>query len=147
MLTFGYAGSRGNKILVAGNAIDTNGPSGCVGGSYTIGCGPGGTPFISPYTPPGGNAILEFGDLGRTTYNSLQIKAETKSTRHGIYALIAYTYSHTYDNGLSDGLGSEVSFDSRYKQIRKSAVRWLAREILFGDAVGIRVHAAVPAAG
>ncbi len=109
LLTVGYAGSRGNHILVAGNAIDTNGPSGCVGGAYTLGCGPGGTPYISPYTPPNGNAILEFGDLGRTTYNSLQIKAETKSSRHGIYALVAYTYSNTYDNGLSDGLGSELS--------------------------------------
>jgi hypothetical protein len=110
VLTAGYAGSHGNHILVAGNAIDTNGPSGC--GSipgYTLGCGPGGAPFVSPFTPPNFNAILEFGDIGRTTYNSLQIKAETKSSRHGIYALVAYTYSHTYDNGLSDGLGSEVS--------------------------------------
>jgi hypothetical protein len=110
VLTVGYAGSHGNHILVAGNAIDTNGPSGCgtISG-YTLGCAPGGAPFISPFTPPNGNAILEFGDIGRTTYNSLQIKAETKSSRHGIYALVAYTYSHTYDNGLSDGLGSEVS--------------------------------------
>jgi hypothetical protein len=110
VLTMGYAGSRGNHLLVAGNAIDTNGPSGC--GSipgYTLGCAPGGAPFVSPFTPPTGNPILEFGDIGRTTYNSLQIKAETKSTRHGLYALVAYTYSHTYDNGLSDGLGSELS--------------------------------------
>src|SRR5271170_6964791 len=110
VLTAGYAGSRGNHILEAGNAIDTNGPSGCVaGGTYTLGCAAGGAPFTSPYTPPNFNAILEFGDIGKTTYNSLQIKAETKSTRHGLYALIAYTYSHTYDNGLSDGVGSEVS--------------------------------------
>jgi hypothetical protein len=110
VLTMGYAGSRGNHLLVAGNALDTNGPSGC--GSipgYTLGCAPGGAPFVSPFTPPTGNAILEFGDIGKTTYNSLQIKAETKSTRHGVYALVAYTYSHTYDNGLSDGLGSELS--------------------------------------
>src|SRR5712671_2629396 len=110
VLTVGYAGSHGNHILVAGNAIDTNGPSGC--GSipgYSLGCAPGGAPFVSPFTPPNFNAILEFGDIGRTTYNSLQIKAETKSSRHGLYALVAYTYSHTYDNGLSDGLGSEVS--------------------------------------
>ncbi len=110
VLTVGYAGSHGDHILEAGNAIDTNGPSGCgkISG-YTLGCAAGGAPFISPYTPPGGNAILEFGDLGKTTYNSLQIKAETKSTRHGLYALVAYTYSNTYDNGLSDGLGSELS--------------------------------------
>jgi hypothetical protein len=110
VLTVGYAGSHGNHILVAGNAIDTNGPSGCVaGGTYTLGCAAGGAPFVSPYTPPNFNAILEFGDLGKTSYNSLQIKAETKSARHGLYALVAYTYSNTYDNGLSDGLGSELS--------------------------------------
>ncbi|MGB2592657.1 MAG: carboxypeptidase regulatory-like domain-containing protein [Candidatus Acidiferrum sp.] len=110
VLTVGYAGSQGNHILEAGNAIDTNGPSGCVaGGTYTLGCAAGGAPFVSPYTPPTGNAILEFGDLGKTSYNSLQIKAETKSSRHGLYALLAYTYSNTYDNGLSDGLGSELS--------------------------------------
>jgi len=39
----------------------------------------------------------------------LQVKAETKSSRYGVYALVSYTYSHTYDNGLSDGLGSELS--------------------------------------
>ena len=110
VLTVGYAGSHGNHILISGNALDTNGPSGCVaGGTYTLGCASGGAPFISPFTPPGFNAILEFGDIGKTTYNSLQIKAETKSTRHGLYALFAYTYSHSYDNGLSDGLGSELS--------------------------------------
>ena len=47
--------------------------------------------------------------MGQTTYNSLQVKAETKTPKHGLYALVAYTYSHTYDNGLSDGLGSELS--------------------------------------
>jgi Carboxypeptidase regulatory-like domain/TonB-dependent Receptor Plug Domain len=109
VLTVGYAGSKGSHILEAGNAIDTNGPAGCVGGAYTLGCAAGGAPFISPFTPPGFNAILEFGDLGKTSYNSLQIKAETKSARHGLYALVAYTYSNTYDNGLSDGLGSELS--------------------------------------
>jgi hypothetical protein len=109
VLTVGYAGSKGSHILEAGNAIDTNGPTGCVGGAYTLGCAAGGAPFISPFTPPGFNAILEFGDLGKTSYNSLQIKAETKSARHGLYALVAYTYSNTYDNGLSDGLGSELS--------------------------------------
>jgi len=110
VLTAGYAGSRGNHILEAGNAINTSGPSGCVsGGSYTIGCNPGGAPYVSPYNDPNFNAILEFGDLGKTTYNSLQIKAETKTPKYGLYALIGYSYSHTYDNGLSDGLGSELS--------------------------------------
>jgi hypothetical protein len=52
---------------------------------------------------------LIFGDLGKTTYNSLQIKAETKTPKYGLYALFGYTFSHTYDNGLSDGLGSLLS--------------------------------------
>ncbi len=47
--------------------------------------------------------------MGKTHYNSLQVKAETKTPKYGLYALVAYTYSHTYDNGLSDGLGSELS--------------------------------------
>jgi hypothetical protein len=36
----------------------------------------------------------------------LQIKAETKSARHGIYALLGYTYARTYDSGFPDGLGT-----------------------------------------
>ena len=50
-----------------------------------------------------------YGDSGKTHYNSMQLKAETKAPKHGLYALVAYTYSRTYDNGLSDGLGSELS--------------------------------------
>lgn len=102
VLTVGYAGSRGDHILVAGNDINTAGPTNCSVG--TIGCNPNGTPYVPSYGVS--NAILAFGDYGRTTYNSLQIKAETKTPRYGLYALIGYTYSHTYDNGLSDGLGS-----------------------------------------
>jgi Carboxypeptidase regulatory-like domain len=110
VLTVGYAGSRGRHILVAGNDLNTNGPTGCgtING-YTLGCATGGGPYVSPFNPPNGNAILVFGDYGKTTYNSLQIKAETKTPRYGLYALVAYTYSHTYDNGLSDGLGSLLS--------------------------------------
>jgi hypothetical protein len=110
VLTAGYAGSRGTHILVAGNDENTSGPSACVaGGSYTLGCLPGGAPYVPPYITPNGNAISLFGDVGKTNYDSLQIKAETKTAKHGLYALFAYTYSHTYDNGLSDGLGSELS--------------------------------------
>lgn len=109
VLTVGYAGSHGNHILISGNDLNTSGPSACGTSGYTLGCAAGGAPYVSPFNPPNFNAILEFGDLGKTTYNSLQIKAETKSSRHGLYALVAYTYSHTYDNGLTDGLGSELS--------------------------------------
>ncbi len=55
------------------------------------------------------NTVLLFGDVGKTTYDSLQIKAETKTPKYGLYALVSYTYSKTYDNGLSDGLGSLLS--------------------------------------
>jgi carboxypeptidase family protein len=110
LLTAGYAGSVGGHLLVVGNDLNTSSPSGCgtIPG-YTLGCLPGGAPYIYPYTPPNFNAILFYGDAGQTTYNSLQVKAETKTPKHGLYALFAYTYSHTYDNGLTDGLGSELS--------------------------------------
>jgi len=38
----------------------------------------------------------------------LQVKAETKSGKHGLYALLGYTYAKAVDNGFSDGLGSNV---------------------------------------
>ncbi len=108
VLTAGYAGARGHHILIAGNNINTPGPSACGSVSgYTLGCNPDGSPYIPPYAVQ--NAILEFGDLGDTTYNSLQIKAETKTPRYGLYALLSYTYARAYDNGLSDGLGSLLS--------------------------------------
>jgi hypothetical protein len=109
VLTAGYAGAQGSHLLMLGNAINTSGPSGCaLPTSNHIGC-VGNAPYMEPYTVPNFNAILEIGDLGTTSYNSLQIKAETKTPKHGLYALVAYTYSKTYDNGLSDGLGSELS--------------------------------------
>jgi hypothetical protein len=112
LLTAGYAGSTGGHILVYGNDLDTQSPSACgtVSG-YTLGCLPNGQPYIPPYesNTDDDNIIFLFGDVGTTHYNSMQIKAETKSPKHGLYALVAYTYSRTYDNGLSDGLGSELS--------------------------------------
>jgi len=110
LLTAGYAGSTGGHMLVIGNNLNTSSPSGCgtISG-YTLGCNPDGSPYYYPYNPPNYNAILLFGDVGTTHYNSMQLKAETKSPKHGLYALVAYTYSKTYDNGLSDGLGSELS--------------------------------------
>jgi hypothetical protein len=109
VLTAGYAGSTGGHILVIGNNLNTSSPSDCGTAGYTIGCLPGGAPYSYPYNPPNYNAIILFGDVGTTHYNSLQVKAETKTPKHGLYALVAYTYSKTYDNGLSDGLGSELS--------------------------------------
>jgi Carboxypeptidase regulatory-like domain len=111
VLTAGYAGSRGSHLLIYGNDLNTTSPSACVaGGSYTLGCLPGGAPYIPfPSTYPYFfNTIYCVCDTGKTSYDSFQLKAETKSTRYGIYALIGYTYSKTYDNGLSDGLGTNL---------------------------------------
>jgi len=112
LLTAGYAGSVGGHLLAAGNDLNTQSPSACgtVAG-YTLGCLPNGQAYIPPYesNTPDDNILFLMGDIGKTHYNSLQIKAETKTPRYGLYALLAYTYSRTYDNGLTDGLGSELS--------------------------------------
>jgi hypothetical protein len=104
VLTAGYAGSRSTHILVDGMNLNMNSPAACPGGSapvagYTFGCGY--TPIASPFA-----VVLNNNDVGRARYDSLQIKAETKSAKHGLYALLGYTWSHTFDSGFSDGLGS-----------------------------------------
>jgi hypothetical protein len=108
VLTAGYAGSRSSHILVDGNNINIGSPSACgtVSG-YTLGCGPNGAAFGVPYTSFPYSTIAATEDLGRAHYDSLQIKAETKSS-HGLYALLGYTYSKAHDNGLTDGLGSLI---------------------------------------
>jgi hypothetical protein len=107
VLTVGYAGSRGSNILIDGNNLNVTTPAACgkVSG-YTRGCGPGGTALPIPYPAFPFSTVLNATSQGSAHYNGLQIKAETKSSRYGIYALIGYTYSRTYDNGFADGLGS-----------------------------------------
>ena len=60
----------------------------------------GNPPFLFPLTINNNN------DIGKAHYDSVQVKAETKSIRNGLYALIGYTYSRTFDSGLPDGLGT-----------------------------------------
>jgi hypothetical protein len=110
VVTAGYAGSRSSHILVDGLNLNVGSPSACgtVSG-YTLGCGPGGAAFGPKWGAPTflfPLTIANSNDVGRAHYNSFQIKAETKSARHGIYALIGYTYSKTYDSGMPDGLGT-----------------------------------------
>jgi hypothetical protein len=109
VLTVGYAGSRSSHLLIDGNNINVGSPSACgtVAG-YTLGCGPGGAAFGVPYTQFPFSTIDNIFDYGRAHYNSLQIKAETRSAKYGIYALIGYTYSRAHDNGLTDGLGTPI---------------------------------------
>jgi len=108
VLTAGYAGSRTTHILNFGNNLNLGSPSACVaGGSYTLGCGPDGAPFTAPFLQPF-NVIYSANDYGRAHYNSFQIKAETKSSKSGLYALIGYTYSRNYDTGFTDGVGTST---------------------------------------
>ena len=109
VVTAGYAGSRASHILVSGNNINVSSPFACgtVSG-YTLGCGPNGAAFAEPYPAFPYSDISSIFDVGRSHYNSLQIKAETKSARAGLYGLISYTYSRSYDTGYSDGLGSTI---------------------------------------
>ncbi len=110
VLTAGFAGAQGTHILVTGNSLATSSPAACgTVQNYTLGCNFNGSPYSSPYIAPNFNQIFLLGDVGKTSYNSLQIKAETKTPKYGLYALFAYTYSRTYDNGLTDGLGSVLS--------------------------------------
>jgi len=102
--TIGYAGSRSSHILVDGMNLNIHSPDACPGGAhpvpgYAFGCG---------YTPPNSpfGVISANRDVGSARYDSLQVKGETKSARHGIYALLGYTYSRTYDSGFPDGLGT-----------------------------------------
>lgn len=109
VLTAGYAGSRSDHILNYGNNINVASPAACgtVPG-YTIGCGPGGAAVPKAFPNFAGSNVWSINDFGTSHYNSLQIKAETKSSRYGIYALIGYTYSRTYDSGYSDGLSTPI---------------------------------------
>jgi hypothetical protein len=111
VLTAGYAGSRSSRILAGQVNLNVGSPGACNGGTngYTRGCGPGGTAFAPKWGFPTFLFPLVMNsnnDVGRAHYDSLQIKAETKSARHGLYALLGYTYSRTFDSGLPDGLGS-----------------------------------------
>ncbi len=109
VLTAGYAGSRASHILVFGNNINVTSPTACGTVADTRwDADLNGAAFGVPYPAFPFSEIDSIYDAGRAHYNSLQIKAETKSARHGIYALIGYTYSRAYDTGFSDGLGSII---------------------------------------
>jgi hypothetical protein len=101
VLTAGYAGSRSSHILVNGLNLNIGSPAACFADpTYHLGCG------LAAAAPYQFNYISNFTDTGAARYDSLQIKAETKSARHGLYMLLGYTYSRTFDSGLPDGLGS-----------------------------------------
>lgn len=107
VLTVGYAGSKSSHILVDGQNLNVSSPAACgVVPGYTLGCGPGGSAFGTPF--PQFGTIANINDIGKARYDSLQIKAETKSARHGLYALLGYTYAKNTDTGFSDGVGTSA---------------------------------------
>ncbi len=102
VLTVGYAGTRSHHILVSQLNENLSPPSACgnVTG-YTLGCDFPSFPYAAPFQTVNTN-----NSIGNARYDSLEIKAETKNARHGLYALLGYTYSRTFDSGLTDGLGT-----------------------------------------
>jgi hypothetical protein len=108
VLTVGYAGSRSAHILVSQLNENLASPAACPGGfdytpgsTYNVGCGFPSFPYANPF-----QSVDTNNSVGAARYDSLQVKAETKSARHGLYALIGYTYSRNFDSGLTDGLGT-----------------------------------------
>jgi hypothetical protein len=99
VLTVGYGGSRSAHILVGQLNENLSSPSACGTPGYNVGCG-----FL-PYAAPF-QSVDTNNSIGAARYDSLQVKAETKSARHGLYALIGYTYSRNFDSGLTDGLAT-----------------------------------------
>ena len=104
VLTAGYVGSRSSHILVDGLNLNITSPTACgtVPG-YTLGCGITTLKFPSLF-----GYVANISDTGAARYDSLQVKLETKSARHGLYMLLGYTYSRTFDSALPDGLGSNT---------------------------------------
>ena len=104
VLTAGYAGSRSAHILSSFLNLNVASPSACgVVPGYTLGCGVPVQPYASCFC-----TIYGIRDVGAARYDSLQIKAETKSARHGLYALLGYTYARNFDSGFADGLGTNT---------------------------------------
>src|SRR3984957_2451819 len=102
VLTAGYAGSRSAHILVSQVNENIESPSACgVVTGYTLGCGITNWPYALPF-----QAVDSNNSVGAARYDSLEVKAETKSARKGLYALLGYTYSRTFDSGMPDGLGT-----------------------------------------
>ncbi len=103
VVTAGYAGSRSHHILVDGSNLNVASPTACgLVAGYTLGCGIAAAPY-GPFT-----TISATADSGNARYDSLQFKAETKNARHGLYALVSYTYARNFDSGFNDGLGTSA---------------------------------------
>ena len=86
VFTTAYAGSRGAHILTGGSNFNSPPPN-------TDGAPP-------PYPQYG--AITCFCNQGWSRYDSLQIGAEAKSVRRGLYFSVGYTWGRGFDDGFPD---------------------------------------------
>jgi len=107
VLTAGYAGTRSSRLLVGQSNENLTSPAACdstdptYDPNYHVGCGFRAWPYAAPFQQVAAN-----NSVGRARYDSFQAKAETNNARHGLYALLAYTWSRTFDSGMPDGLGT-----------------------------------------
>lgn len=86
LFTAAYAGLRSDHLITGSSNFNSPPPN-------TTGAPP-------PY--PQFGTIDCFCTQGRTRYDSLQIGAEAKSIRHGLYFNVGYTWARGFDNGLPD---------------------------------------------
>jgi len=131
VLTAGYAGTRSTHILFYGLNLNVSSPQACfpqyIPGwpfgttaapnpeydpNYKLGCSAASSSQVYPVypSPPPAfqysSVIDNITDGAKARYDGLLIRAETKSARHGLYALVSYTWSRTFDSGMADGDGT-----------------------------------------
>lgn len=122
VFTLGYAGTRSTHILFFDLNLNISAPQACFpflnnsstpnpeyDPTYHLGCGGNIGKVYPNYPYPNGpfpSVVWNITDGARARYDGLLAKAETKSARHGLYALLSYTWSRTYDTGMADGDGT-----------------------------------------
>ena len=84
LFTAAYVGSRADHIMTAGTNFNTPPPN-------TTGAPP-------PY--PQFGSVDCFCNQGWSRYDSLQIGAEAKNVRHGLYFSVGYTWARGFDDGF-----------------------------------------------
>jgi hypothetical protein len=104
ILSVGYVGSEGRHLERAYELNPIINPQACAADPSCLGL----RPFqnFSPVAQGEVAPLLPFSSLGQQTtdgnshYNGLQVSLQ-KATSHGLNFLVAYTYSHSIDNGSS----------------------------------------------
>jgi hypothetical protein len=94
VLTVAYGGTRGDHLETKGTNLNTAPPN------------PGNNPAaLRPY--PQFTTIAGILSRGTVRYDSLQVKAE-KRVSHGLYFLLAYTFSNSITNGPNQTVGNTM---------------------------------------